>query len=131
MYYTAWRASASLGLFTRIAKATLQRQRAEHDGACPETTAQVMWGLDTIKTRCESIAIALEPNGARPSCGGSGKIARYALIPLAEMGRPRVDVLMHLSPIFRDTLVLIVDHLDRLVKDVRTISASPYLSMAK
>ncbi len=101
----------------QIAEAILQRHRAEHDGAYPETIAQVLWGLDTIKTKGESVAIVLGLIGARPSYDGQGKISHYALIPLAELGRPRVDVLMQLSPIFRDTFELIMDHLDRLVKD--------------
>ena len=113
-----WRIPSALAYArgAQIADALLARHLAENDGRYPETIAQVLWGLDTIKTKGESIAIVLRLIGARPHYDGQGKISHYALIPLEELGRPRIDVLMNLSPIFRDTFELIMDHLDRLVK---------------
>jgi magnesium chelatase subunit H len=101
----------------KIAEALVAAHRAEHDGQCPETIAQVLWGLDAIKTKGESIAVVLGLIGARPLKDGQGKVGRYALIPLAELGRPRVDVLMTASGIFRDTFAGTIDLLDRLVRE--------------
>ncbi|MDW8292106.1 MAG: magnesium chelatase subunit H [Anaerolineae bacterium] len=100
----------------QIAEALLTKH-LEENGQYPETIAQVIWGLDTIKTKGEAIAVVLHLIGAKPHYDGQGKISHYKLIPIKELGRPRIDVLMQLSPIFRDTFELLMDHLDRLVKD--------------
>jgi magnesium chelatase subunit H len=99
-----------------IAESLIQTHLAEH-GAYPETIAQVLWGLDAIKTKGESIATVLGLIGARPVKDGQGKVGRYALIPLEELGRPRIDVLMTASGIFRDTFAGTIDLLDRLVRE--------------
>ena len=39
----------------------------------------------------------------RPVAEGTGRVARFELIPLAELGRPRIDVLCNMSGIFRDS----------------------------
>ena len=101
----------------RIAEALIAAHRAEHDGEYPETIAQVLWGLDAIKTKGESIGTVLGLLGARPLKDGQGKVGRYELIPLDELGRPRVDVLMTASGIFRDTFAGTIDLLDRLVRE--------------
>ncbi len=101
----------------RIAEALIAAHRAEHDDAYPETIAQVLWGLDSIKTKGEAIGTILGLIGARPVKDGQGKVGRYALIPLAELGRPRIDVLMTASGIFRDTFAGTIDLLDRLVRE--------------
>ncbi|MEI7769674.1 MAG: magnesium chelatase subunit H [Chloroflexales bacterium] len=101
----------------RIAESLVQAHLAEHDGVYPETIAQVLWGLDAIKTKGEAIGIILGLIGARPIKDGQGKIGRYDLIPLAELGRPRIDVLMTVSGIFRDTFAGTIDQLDRLVRE--------------
>jgi len=112
-----WRIPSELAYArgAQVADAILARHLAEN-GAYPETVAQVLWGLDTIKTKGESVACVLRFLGARPEYDGQGKISHYGLIPLAELGRPRIDVLMNLSPIFRDTFENLMDHLDRLVR---------------
>ncbi|BCX02498.1 MAG: magnesium chelatase subunit H [Candidatus Roseilinea sp.] len=113
-----WRIPSELAYArgAKIAEALLEKHLAENAGQYPETIAQVLWGLDTIKTKGEAIGTVLRLIGARPHHDGQGKISHYELIPLEELGRPRIDVLMNLSPIFRDTFELLMDHLDRLVK---------------
>lgn len=49
-----------------VANNILDQHRAEHAGEYPETVAVMMWGLDAIKTRGESLAIALALIGATP-----------------------------------------------------------------
>ena len=101
----------------RIAESLVAAHLAEHDGVYPETIAQVLWGLDAIKTKGESIGTILGLIGARPVKDGQGKVGRYELMPLAELGRPRIDVLMTASGIFRDTFAGTIDLLDRLVRE--------------
>jgi magnesium chelatase subunit H len=100
-----------------IADSIVKKHLVENDNIYPETIAQVIWGLDTIKTKGEAVAVVIRLMGAEPSYDAFGKISHYNLIPLEKLGRPRIDVLMQLSPIFRDAFGLLMDQLDRLVKD--------------
>ncbi|RCJ25650.1 protoporphyrin IX magnesium chelatase [Nostoc sp. ATCC 43529] len=89
-------------------------QHLEEYGKYPETVAVMLWGLDAIKTKGESLGILLELVGAEPVKEGTGRIVRYELKPLAEVGHPRIDVLGNLSGIFRDSFVNIIELLDDL-----------------
>ncbi|MGC9505780.1 magnesium chelatase subunit H [Baaleninema sp.] len=89
-------------------------QHLEEHGEYPETVAVMLWGLDAIKTRGESIGILLELVGAEPVKEGTGRIVRYQLKPLEEVGHPRIDVLGNLSGIFRDSFANIIELLDDL-----------------
>ncbi len=83
-------------------------------GEYPETVAVMLWGLDTIKTKGESIGILLELVGAEPIKEGTGRIVRYGLVPLEQLDHPRIDVLGNLSGIFRDSFVNVIELLDDL-----------------
>jgi magnesium chelatase subunit H len=74
--------------------------------ALPESVAMVLWGSDNLKNEGAPIAQALALMGALPRFDSYGRIAGASLIPLAELGRPRIDVLITLSGIFRDLLPL-------------------------
>ena len=100
-----------------IADSIVKKHLEENDGQYPETIAQVLWGLDTIKTKGEAVAVVIRLLGGEPSYDAFGKISHYSLVPLEKLGRPRIDVLMQLSPIFRDAFGLLMDQLDRLVKE--------------
>ncbi|UZK66648.1 magnesium chelatase subunit H [Sphingomonas sp. M1-B02] len=82
---------------------------ARHTGSgapFPETLAMVLWGTDNLKSEGTQIAQALALIGARPRFDGFGRLAGAELIPLGELGRPRIDVVVTLSGIFRDLLPL-------------------------
>jgi magnesium chelatase subunit H len=98
----------------QIAQQLIEQHRQEHNGSYPETIAVMIWGLDAIKTKGESLGILLELVGAEPIKEGTGRIVRYELKPLAELGRPRIDILANLSGIFRDSFVNIIELLDDL-----------------
>ena len=72
----------------------------------PESIAMVLWGSDNLKNEGAPIAQALALMGALPRFDSYGRIAGACLIPLAELGRPRIDVLITLSGIFRDLMPL-------------------------
>jgi magnesium chelatase subunit H len=81
--------------------------RAAADGQpLPRTVAMVLWGTDNLKSEGGPIAQALALLGARPRFDSYGRLCGAELIPLEELGRPRVDVMMTLSGIFRDLLPL-------------------------
>jgi magnesium chelatase subunit H len=72
----------------------------------PQTVALVLWGSDNIKSDGQQIAQALALIGAIPRFDSFGRLSGANLIPLEELGRPRIDVVMTLSGIFRDLLPL-------------------------
>ncbi|KQW42030.1 MULTISPECIES: magnesium chelatase subunit H [unclassified Roseateles] len=72
----------------------------------PESIAMVLWGTDNLKSEGGPIAQALALMGARPRFDSYGRLAGAELIALAELGRPRIDVVITLSGIFRDLLPL-------------------------
>ncbi len=81
--------------------------RSEADGlGFPKSIAIVLWGTDNLKSEGGPIAQALALIGARPRFDSYGRATGAELIPLAELGRPRVDVVITLSGIFRDLLPL-------------------------
>ncbi len=86
-----------------IAREMLTRLTHEQ-GALPETVAIVLWGIDNLKSGGEGIGQVLALLGARAVADELGKTSGVELIPLDELGRPRVDVVVTVSGIFRDLL---------------------------
>ncbi|MCB8948571.1 MAG: magnesium chelatase subunit H [Ardenticatenaceae bacterium] len=99
----------------KLVEQMLERLTVE-SGQLPETVAMVLWGTDNLKSDGEGIAQCFELLGARPIEDELGNIADVALIPLAEMSRPRIDVIMTLSGIFRDIFHHQAGLLDKAVR---------------
>ena len=89
----------------RQADRLLARHLAD-TGAIPETVAIVLWGTDNLKSEGGPIAQALWLMGTAPRYDSYGRLCGATLLPLSELGRPRVDVVITLSGIFRDLLPL-------------------------
>ncbi len=89
----------------RQAKRILDRHMADGN-RLPQSVAVVLWGADNIKNEGGPIGQALALMGAAPRFDGYGRLVGAVLTPLAELGRPRIDVVMTLSGIFRDLLPL-------------------------
>ena len=98
-----------------VANSLLERYRGEH-GRYPEAMALVLWGLDNIKTQGEGVAQALWLLGVRPVRDALNRTTSVAVIPLEELGRPRIDVVMTVSGIFRDLFSPTVQLLDKAVR---------------
>ncbi|MEM7611313.1 MAG: magnesium chelatase subunit H [Pseudomonadota bacterium] len=94
-----------------VADGARQAQRlldchTQEGNALPESIAMVLWGTDNLKTEGGPIAQALALMGALPRFDSFGRIAGASLIDLEQLGRPRIDVVMTLSGIFRDLMPL-------------------------
>jgi magnesium chelatase subunit H len=101
-------------------RAELLLARHIADGhALPETVAFVLWGTDNMKTEGAPIAQVLALMGAVPRFDAVGRLAGARLIPLEQLGRPRIDVVCTLSGIFRDLLPLQV----RLLAEAALLAA--------
>ncbi|MEO0915800.1 MAG: magnesium chelatase subunit H, partial [Pseudomonadota bacterium] len=85
----------------------------------PRSVALVLWGSDNIKTDGGPIAQALALIGAKPRFDSFGRLSGADLVPLEELRRPRIDVMMTLSGIFRDLLPLQT----RLLADAALLAA--------
>ena len=94
----------------------LERQRQENGGAYPETIATVLWGTDNIKTYGESLAQMLWFLGVKPLPDSLGRVNKLELVPLEELGRPRIDIVVNCSGVFRDLFINQMALLDRAVK---------------
>ena len=86
-----------------LATELLARLRTDQ-GGWPESITIVLWGTDNLKSDCEGVAQVLALIGARPVVDELGNIADVTLRPLSELGRPRIDVVVTVSGIFRDLL---------------------------
>jgi magnesium chelatase subunit H len=93
----------------------IERQKLEQ-GAWPETIACVLWGTDNIKTYGESLAQILWFIGVRPMPDSLGRVNKLELISLEELGRPRIDVVVNCSGVFRDLFINQMALIDQGVK---------------
>lgn len=89
-----------------IQASRLLARHAQEGHGIPESIAIVLWGTDNLKSEGGPIAQVLALIGARPRFDGYGRLAGAELLPLEQLGRPRIDVLVTVSGIFRDLLPL-------------------------
>ncbi len=94
----------------------LERQKLDNNGVWPETIAMVLWGTDNIKTYGESLAQVMWMVGACPMPDSLGRINKIKLLSLEELGRPRIDVVVNCSGVFRDLFINQMALLDQAVK---------------
>lgn len=99
-----------------VVERLLARQMSENDGKYPETIAVVLWGTDNIKTYGESLAQVMWMVGVKPMPDALGRVNKLELIPLEELGRPRIDVVINCSGVFRDLFINQMNLLDKAVK---------------
>ncbi|HMC39517.1 MAG TPA: cobaltochelatase subunit CobN, partial [Acidimicrobiales bacterium] len=98
-----------------LADRLIERYVAE-EGRYPETVGLVVWGTAAMRTGGDDVAEALALLGVRPVWAAeSGRVTGVELIPPAELGRPRVDVVLRISGFFRDAFPHLVALLDEAV----------------
>ncbi len=83
--------------------------------------ALVLWGLDNIKTQGEGVAQALWLLGVRPVRDALNRVTEVEAVPLEQLGRPRMDVVMTVSGIFRDLFGATMLLLDKAVRCVAAL----------
>jgi magnesium chelatase subunit H len=113
-----------------LVKQLLARHLAEH-GKYPAAMALVLWGLDNIKTQGEGVAQALWLLGVRPVRDAMNRVTDVSPIPLVELGRPRIDVVLTVSGIFRDLFAATMNLLDRAVRAVAQLDEPPELNYVR
>src|SRR2546423_4585388 len=119
--------------FTRaehVVKHLLERHLAEK-GSYPRAMALVLWGLDNIKTQGEGVAQALWLLGVRPVRDQLNRATEVEPIPLEILKRPRIDVVMTLSGIFRDLFGATMNLLDKAVRLVASLDEPPEMNFLR
>ncbi|AEG15729.1 cobaltochelatase, CobN subunit [Desulfofundulus kuznetsovii DSM 6115] len=111
----AWQVGCSL------ADALLERYRQEK-GTYPGSVGIVVWATSNMRTGGDDIAQALYLMGVRPVWDEkSGRIKGLAVIPLEELGRPRIDVTIRASGMFRDAFLNVIHLIDQAVEMVANL----------
>ncbi len=109
---TAWE------LGQKSAENLVTRHFQDH-GTWLRTAALSVWGTANMRTGGDDIAQALALIGARPKWDpGSLRVSGYEIIPLAKLGRPRVDVILRISGFFRDAFPQMIALYDRAIRAI-------------
>lgn len=101
----------------RAAELSINRYRQQH-GKYPETTAVVLWALETSRTQGETIGQILYYLGARLKESRGSFRTEYEIIPISELGRPRLNVVVHMTGIFRDMFPNLLNDLNLLFRKI-------------
>ncbi|MFD7234651.1 cobaltochelatase subunit CobN [Streptomyces syringium] len=99
-----------------LADSLLQRYRTDH-GDWPKSVGLSLWGTSAMRTSGDDVAEALALMGIRPLWDdASRRVNGLEPIPLAELGRPRIDVTLRISGFFRDAFPHVIGLLDDAVR---------------
>ena len=102
----------------------------EAEGDYPEMVGLVVWGTSAMRTHGDDIAQILCLLGVRPLWQAeSRRIIGLEVIPLSELGRPRIDVTVRISGFFRDAFPNLIELLDQAVEMVAALDESPQDNM--
>ena len=113
-----------------IVNALLERHRNEA-GRYPETIAMVLWGIDNIKTEGEAVAQVLWLLGVTPRRDAMNRATDVDVIPLDKLGRPRIDVVLTVSGIFRDLFGATMTLLDTAVRKIASLDEPAEMNFIK
>ena len=109
----------------RLANALIEHYLAK-SGAYPDSVGILIYGGPTMRTRGDDIAEIYYLMGLKPIWQkGSGNVCGLAVIPSAELGRPRLDVVPRVSGFFRDAFPNLMEQLDEAVAMVSALNEPP------
>ena len=116
---TAW--EMGVGLADALLKVYL-----EEEGNYPEMVGLVIWGTSAMRTHGDDIAQVFSLLGVKPVWQEeSRRITGLEIIPLSELGRPRIDVTVRISGFFRDAFPNLIELIDEAVQLVASLDESP------
>ena len=100
----------------RMADQMIERYTREK-GTYPTEVGFIIWATDTMKTNGDDVAYILWLMGVRPVWSGSGgQVVGLEPVPLGELGRPRIDVTVRITGLFRDAFPNLIDLIDDAVQ---------------
>lgn len=116
---------SALALAEKAAAELLRRHRQEQ-GDWPRSLVIDLWGSATMRTGGEDLALALVLLGARPVWDeGSARVTGIEILPLALLDRPRIDVTLRISGLFRDAFPAQIALFDEAVRAIAARDETP------
>ncbi|MBD2649032.1 cobaltochelatase subunit CobN [Nostoc foliaceum] len=110
----------------RKAAETLVEYYTQEHGEYPKTLGLSLWGTATMRTGGDDIAEALALLGVQPVWDGAARrVVDFEILPLAILGRPRVDVTLRISGFFRDAFPNLIDLFAQAVSAVAGLDEPP------
>ena len=104
----------------------LLRRHLQETGDWPRRLVLDLWGSTSLRTGGEDLALALILLGARPLWDeGSARVSGIEILPLARLDRPRVDVTLRISGLFRDAFQAQILLFDQAVRAVAERDEAP------
>jgi len=114
-----------------VAEQTIAHYHAEH-GTYPEGIALSIWGTPTMRTGGDDFAQALALIGVQPCWEAqSRRTLGIEVIPLQELGRPRIDVTLRVSGFFRDAFASLIHLFDEAVRTVARLDEPAELNFVR
>ena len=86
----------------QLAKSTIEMYQKRHNGEFPKKVSYTLWSGEFIETGGATIAQVLYMLGVEPVRDDFGRVSDLKLIPSADLGRPRIDVVVQTSGQLRD-----------------------------
>ena len=108
----------------RMADQMIERYVSEK-ASYPREIGFIIWATDTMKTNGDDVAYILWLMGVRPVWSQiGGQVTGLEVVPLSELGRPRLDVSVRITGLFRDAFPNLIDLIDDAVKLVSGLDES-------
>jgi cobaltochelatase CobN len=115
----------------QLAESLLARYR-EETGEWPASVGLSVWGTAAMRTSGDDVAEVLALLGIRPRWDeASRRVTGLDVVPLAELGRPRIDVVVRISGFFRDAFPHVVTMLDDAVSLAAGLDEDPADNMLR
>ncbi|GAA4908395.1 cobaltochelatase subunit CobN [Streptomonospora salina] len=98
---------------------SLVRRHLDDNGDYPRSVGLTVWGTAAMRTQGDDVAEVLALLGVRPTWDdASRRVTGFEIVPLEELGRPRIDVTMRISGFFRDAFPHVIGMVDDAIKAV-------------
>jgi cobaltochelatase CobN len=108
-----------------LAESLLRRHR-DDTGDWPRSVGLTVWGTSAMRTQGDDLAEVLWLLGCRPVWDdASRRVTGFDVVPVSELGRPRIDVTVRISGFFRDAFPHVVSLLDDAVTTVAALEEDP------
>lgn len=96
----------------------MQSYREQHEGRSPEQIGFTMWAGETMRHHGVMEAQVFHALGVRPQWNSAGRMTGIEVVPSAELGRPRLDVLLSVTGSYRDQFPQLMHWIDEAVRTV-------------
>lgn len=121
----AWKVGVQLG------DQLLERYRKD-EGRLPESIAILVYATEAMRTTGDDIAEIMYLLGLKPVwLGGSDRVIGMEVIPLEELGRPRIDVTLRITGLLRDTFPNLIERIEDAVNLVAALDEPHEMNWVK